>query len=125
MNTSRVVRPFLLWLFPDISAERIQLVHLLIRKGAHFTEYAVLGLLAARAFWNSSHDLLRRSWFVAGLLLVIAHALVDEYHQSFVPNRSASLVDCLIDVFGGLTALVVLARFRGPKKVDSCDSVQL
>lgn len=115
MNTSRVVRPLLIWLFPDISEERIRLTHFLVRKAAHFTEYAVLGLLAARAFWSSKNQFLRRSWFMAGLALVVCYALFDEYHQSFVPSRSGSLFDCLIDVAGGLFALICAAYIHRRK----------
>jgi VanZ family protein len=113
MNTSRVVRPMLLWLFPDISEEKIQLAHLLFRKAAHFAEYAVLGFLAARAFAMSSRELLRRNWFLAGMLLIIFQALLDEYHQSFVPSRTASGYDSLIDIAGGLIALIVFFYLDG------------
>ncbi len=43
INTSRIVRPLLLWLFPNISEESTRLAHFLVRKAAHITEYAVLG----------------------------------------------------------------------------------
>lgn len=119
INTSRIVRPLLLWLFPGISEERIQLMHFLVRKAAHFTEYAVLGLLAARAFRTSSHNALRRYWFLAGLLLVICHSLLDEYHQSFVPSRSASLFDSLIDSAGGFVALIAAAYFHRMRDEES------
>ncbi len=112
MNTSRIVRPLLLWLFPDISEARIQLAHLVMRKAAHFTEYAILGWLAARAFVTSSRDLLRRHWFVAGLLLVVFQAVMDEYHQSFVATRTGSPYDSLIDIAGALFALIVFACLR-------------
>ena len=112
MNTSRIVRPLLLWLFPDISEARIQLAHLLMRKAAHFIEYAVLGWLAARAFATSSRDLLRRYWFFVGLLLVILQAVIDEYHQSFVGTRTGSPYDSLIDIAGGLFALIMFAYLR-------------
>ena len=112
MNTSRIVRPLLLWLFPDISETGIQIAHLLIRKAAHFTEYAVLGWLAARSFATSSRDLLLRYWFLAALLLVILQAAVDEYHQSFVATRTGSAYDSLIDIAGGLFALIVFANWR-------------
>lgn len=111
-NTSRIVRPLLLWLFPDISEERLALVHLLTRKVAHFLEYGVLAFLAARAFSNSPGLRLRRHWFVVTLLLVVAYSLADEYHQSFVPSRGASVYDSLIDTLGGLTALVVYSAWR-------------
>ena len=99
----------MLWLFPDISVERLALVHLIIRKAAHFSEYAVLGVFAGRAFVTSSHMLLRKFWFKWALLLIVAYALLDEYHQSFVPSRSASLYDSLIDTAGGMTALMIYA----------------
>ena len=105
-NTSRIIRPLLLWLFPNISEARIAFVHVLTRKTAHFTEFAVLGLLSARAFTVSSQYILRRMWFFAGLFLVVIWALLDEFHQSFVPSRTASFYDSLIDIAGGLTALI-------------------
>ncbi len=120
INTSRIVRPLLVWLFPNISEERIGIVHFLVRKAAHFTEYAVLGLLAARAFYSSSHQLLRRWWFVAGLFLIIIQALVDEYHQSFVPSRSASFLDSIIDIAGGFMALTGCAYVLRRAQVGRC-----
>ena len=112
-NTSRIIRPLLLWLFPNITEGRIAFVHFLTRKAAHFTEFAVLGFLSARAFSLSSQYMLRRMWFLAGLLLVVVWALLDEFHQSFVPSRTASFYDSLIDIAGGLTALIGYAYMLG------------
>ena len=112
LNTSRIVRPLLLWLFPGISEERLQLAHLLIRKAAHLTEYAVLGWLAARAFVTSSRNLLQQHWFLASLFLIMLQAAMDEYHQSFVATRTGSAYDSLIDITGGLFALIMFAYLR-------------
>ena len=111
-NTSLIIGPLLHWLFPNISDERVNLVHFFVRKLAHFTEYAVLALLAVRAFTNSSHEAIRRRWFLLSLLLIALYALSDEFHQSFVTTRTASLYDSLIDTSGGLTALLLLAYKR-------------
>lgn len=111
-NTSRILRPLLLWLFPQISEERIAALHFLIRKAAHFTEYAVLGFLAARAFIDSSHRVLSENWITATAILVVAYALLDEFHQSFVSARTASIFDSLIDIAGGLFALICFAYFK-------------
>ncbi len=108
-NTSRIIRPVLLWLFPNISEERIALAHFLTRKAAHFTEYAILGLLAGRAFTRSSHQPIQRAWFQAATLLIVIYALTDEYHQTFVASRTGSIYDSVIDIAGGLTALMVFA----------------
>ncbi len=112
-NTSRIIGPLVLWLFPNTSADTLATIHFTIRKLAHLTEYAVLGILAARAFRGSSHQRLRRHWFLAAFLLVASYALLDEFHQIFVPSRTASLTDSLIDMSGGLTALLVLRRWWG------------
>jgi VanZ family protein len=117
-NTSRIIRPVLLWLFPDISEERLALVHFIVRKAAHFTEYAILALLAARAFLGSSREILRRGWFAASLALVIIYALSDEYHQRFVPTRTGSVYDSLIDISGGLAALLCLTLRRKARMKD-------
>ncbi len=118
-NTSRFVRPLLLWLFPDISDEKIALAHFVTRKIAHFLEYGLLAFLAARAFSSSSNQLLRRRWFLISLLLVVIYSLTDEYHQSFVPSRGASIYDSLIDTLGGLTALLLYSAWRSKRKTKS------
>jgi VanZ family protein len=114
-NTSRIIRPLLLWLFPDISPSQIVYAHFIVRKTAHFTEYALLAFLAARALSVSSKRLLRRGWFLISLLLIVIYALVDEYHQSYVATRTASVYDSLIDMAGGLTALSLYAFWRRRK----------
>lgn len=108
-HTSRVIRPLLLFFFPHISETRIASIHFLIRKGAHFSEYAVLAVLAARAFFSSSRRWLSSYWFIAAFVLIAIYALFDEYHQSFVPTRTASVYDSFIDMTGGTIALSAIA----------------
>ena len=103
-----IVRP-LHWLLPNASEPTLASIHFLFRKAGHFTEYAILALLAARAFRTSSNQILRERWFWFSLIFVIAYSLSDEFHQSFVPTRTASIYDSMIDSFGGLTMLVLLA----------------
>ena len=72
----------------------------------HFLEFAGLGLMV---FLN------RDSWGSRPLpvmvLLVLAYALSDEVHQSFVPGRDCSAADLAADAAGGLFSLLVLSRF--------------
>jgi VanZ family protein len=109
-NTSRIIGPLVLWLFPNTSMATLATVHFITRKVAHFTEYAILGFLAARAFRTSPRPTISRRWFVISAALIIVYALIDEYHQSFVPSRTASVFDSFIDMAGGLTALIVLRK---------------
>jgi VanZ family protein len=69
-------------------------------KVAHFMEYFILGCLLYR--WFSSMDRCRKGWHVLLMTILIGtgYALSDEWHQSFVPGRDASLWDVLFDVFG-------------------------
>jgi VanZ family protein len=113
-NTSSILRPILLWLFPNLSEARLAAAHFLTRKAGHFTEYAVLAFLARRAFITSSHAFLQRYWFQIGLLLVVIYGLLDEFHQSFVPSRTPSIYDSAIDAAGGLTILLIF-KLRGAK----------
>ena len=115
-NTSRIIRPLLLWLFPDISEESLAYVHFLVRKAAHFSEYALLALLAARAFRTSQKERLRRLWWLAAFALVACVALVDEYHQSFLPSRTGTIYDSLLDMTGGAVALTCLALWLAVRR---------
>jgi VanZ family protein len=118
-NTSPIIRPLLLWLFPNISEAQLAAVHLLTRKAAHFTEYAVLGFLARRAFITSSHAFVQQHWFRVGLLLVLVCALLDEFHQYFVPSRTGSIYDSAIDVAGGLTVLLIYKLSKRTMRVTA------
>lgn len=115
-NTSRIIRPLLLWLSPGITEAALLQVHFLVRKTAHFTEYAILALLAARAFIPSSRVLLRRRWWLASLALVASCALLDEYHQSFVSTRTGTIYDSLLDISGGACALALVAVWRALRR---------
>ena len=114
-NTSRIIGPLILWLFPSTSPETLAVVNVITRKIAHFTEYAILGFLAARAFRTSPHPAINRRWFLICIALVAVYALLDEYHQSFVPSRTASIFDSLIDMAGGLTVLIFIRSRKDAK----------
>ncbi len=107
-NTSRVIRPLLLWLFPDITEPSIQAVHFWVRKTAHFTAYGMLGFLSVRAFRRSSQAILRNWRFAVSLLLVALVAVIDETNQSFLASRTGAPQDVLLDISGGLTVILIL-----------------
>jgi VanZ family protein len=116
-QTSALLTKPLEWFFPGVSETTVRAIHFALRKLGHFTEYAILASLAARALRSSSHELLRQRWFLISLVFVLLYALSDEFHQSFVSSRTASIFDCLTDTAGGLTALTVVAiRRRGQNR---------
>jgi VanZ family protein len=80
----------------------------ILRKGAHMTEYAVLGALLLRA--------LRRQ--PAALAAGVAYAASDEVHQHFVRGRHASPVDVAIDTAGIAIGIYVFRRLRETRLVS-------
>lgn len=121
-NTSSIIRPLLLWFFPKLTEAQFVFINLLTRKVAHFTEYAVLAFLARRALISSSKPTLRRYWFQISLALVVVYSLVDELHQRFVPSRTGSIYDSLIDIAGGLTILLIYKLWRKQVRVVASSS---
>lgn len=94
------------------------MIHATVRKCAHFTEYAIFALIVSRAFLTSSKAYLRRYWHVGAVIAVAVLAMIDETGQSFNPDRTGSIYDILIDVFGGIVAvtIVVLLKHKWPFK---------
>ena len=84
-------------------------MHFAIRKLAHFTEYLILSTLLYRGLRGSQRWSIR----AAGLALTIAgiYSIGDEFHQWFVPGRTAAATDCLIDVSGAAAGQGLLAAW--------------
>jgi VanZ family protein len=70
-------------------------------KVAHVLAYIATGGLFVRAVLGGSSLGLPKAWLVA-VLLGALYGLSDEFHQSFVPGRDASLGDAAADAFGSL-----------------------
>lgn len=115
-NTSRFIRPLLVFLFPNAPDETLTLYHNFIRKAAHFTEYAGLAFFAARAFFDSSVYFLRKFWFVFALVFVFFVASIDETNQSFNAARTGSATDVLLDVSGGLAMILIFYLVKRTKR---------
>jgi VanZ family protein len=116
-NTSYFFRPLMHWLFPGMAEEQIEHIHHVVRKTAHFVEYAILGVLAWRAlhFDPSFASISARRQFCLALLCCMLYAATDEFHQSFVPTRQPAVQDVLLDTCGsgfGLLAIWGLRRRR-------------
>lgn len=72
----------------------IDILSLIIRKLAHLTEYAILGLLV----YNLIHSYNKKTYIA--LFISILYAITDEMHQYFVPGRSCQITDIMIDTIG-------------------------
>jgi VanZ family protein len=106
-HTASVFERILHWIAPSMTAAQFEIIHHLIRKTAHFTEYFVFCLLlyrgvrGARAGW-------RWTWGLSAIFIAASYSALDEIHQAFVASRHASPYDSLIDSTGAFFAVVVL-----------------
>ena len=82
-----------------------QTLELLVRKGAHMAEYAVLFVLYRRALRLSG----AKRPGAAALVMCMVYAATDEFHQSFVDDRGPSPVDVMIDTAGAAAAWALTA----------------
>jgi VanZ family protein len=122
-KTGSVLDPLLAWLLPWLRLEQLETIHGVLRKTGHVVEYAILGALWFRAFTRSGAARPpAAAW--AALALSIAWAAVDEGHQSFVPSRTGSVGDVLIDSLGALGA-VVPARLGWRRAADAATGALL
>lgn len=91
-------------------AESMQLI---IRKGAHMGEYALLAILLCLYFSCSSTC--KRQLVLLSLSITTGYAATDEIHQLFVPGRAGRLSDICIDALGGMIGLIlclIILHFR-------------
>jgi VanZ family protein len=114
-HSSRLIGPFVRWLFPHLSEQTVDAIVFGVRKCAHLTEYSVLALL----FWRCIRKPVKndpRPWSwplaAAAVLFVTLYATTDEIHQTFVPNRQGSAWDVLIDTVGGMAGILALWLLR-------------
>ena len=91
---------------PDLPHPELGWADLALSNVAHALVFGVLAGL-----WMRVLDGRRHAWLVA-LLLTMLYALSDEFHQWFVPGRSADPWDLLADGAGAVLALLLWHRLR-------------
>ena len=87
--------------------------HTLLRKAAHFSEFALLGLL-----YCGRHRLARQETPLHLMGFGLAVACIDETIQIFTPGRASSLIDVWIDTSGfALGLAVILTAYKIYNKI--------
>ena len=108
-------------LFGPVSDARWEYIHHLIRKSGHFIGYGSIGIAWLRAWWMT----LPRSRFFSDAALALLGTTViaacDEWHQAYLPNRTSSPWDVLLDCCGAVTMLLLVyicARLFYPRRLS-------
>ncbi len=91
---------------PQISSRPVDGV---IHRAAHVIEFAILGLLVARAGADGKSPA-PRLWIIT-LTIAMLYGASDEFHQRFVPGRNSELIAVLWDVLGGALGVWVWQRW--------------
>lgn len=92
-------------LSPDAKMNVIEKIHVMVRKTAHFTEYAILAmllLLPGYLSWQKRGNRL----YVQTEVICVLYAVTDEIHQLFISGRSCRVTDMLIDSAGAATGII-------------------
>jgi len=120
-HTRWVFEPILRGLVPSLTHRQFELIHHLIRKCAHFTEYFIFCLLVYRGVRGDRKGW-HWTWGLTALLCAAGYSVLDEIHQAFVASRTASPYDSLLDSIGALAAFSVLwVWFRGRRSARGVD----
>lgn len=104
--TGKILLPLLTFFLPNLSGGSLDFLHFGARKIAHAVEYGILAALLFRMFSRTASPSVVPP-ALKSLLVVLAYAITDEFHQSFVPSRTPSLWDVGLDTAGG--GLVILS----------------
>lgn len=116
-HTSSWLRTTWQAIFGAVSDERWEVVHHSIRKTGHFTGYGLLAAASLRAwliiFARKLPSIPLAGWrwrsAALGLACTAFVASCDEFHQYFMPDRTGTIHDVLLDTFGGTCFLLVIA----------------
>jgi VanZ family protein len=106
-QTGRFIVPVLRWFLPHASSTLIRHLHFGIRKLAHVTEFAIFSITLFRAIRGPRIGW-ALNWAFLTLVVAVSYAVVDEFHQRYVPLRHASPKDALIDGLGAVLAQVIV-----------------
>jgi len=106
-HTSRIIFPLLHFLFPHTSLENIKRMHFFIRKSGHVSEYFVFSYFLMRGVRGKDRGWHLR-WAIWAIAIAAGYSALDEFHQSFVPTRTASPWDSLIDTTSAVAAQVIV-----------------
>jgi VanZ family protein len=110
-NTSRILYPLLHFLF-GLDRVRFEYWHFYIRKSGHVVGYGTLSILLFRA-WRATLPTLNNvrwtfRWANIAILGTALVASLDEWHQTFIPSRTGSVRDVVLDTCAGIAAQVLV-----------------
>ena len=109
-GTGRILYPIFRFLF-EMDPAQFAVWHALLRKTGHFVGYFTLSVLLFRS-WRASFPRLSTRWCLQwatlAFLCTSLVAILDEWHQSFLPSRTGTFRDVILDSSAGFVAQIAL-----------------
>jgi hypothetical protein len=109
-NTSRILYPLLHWL-TGVDPFTFMFWNFYIRKTGHVVGYFGLSLLLFRA-WKATIPVQAARWSIEwariAFFMTALVACLDEWHQTFIPSRTGSLHDVVLDSTAAFAAQIVI-----------------
>jgi VanZ family protein len=125
-NTSRIFYPLLHFLF-GLDPAHFPTWHAVIRKTGHFVGYFTLSVLLFRA-WRATFAFPALRWSIEwariSFFMTALVACLDEWHQTYLPSRTGSLHDVLLDSTAALIAQVVIFLLLRRRNLASPSQLQ-
>jgi len=87
----------------------------IVRKGAHFSAYGVLGIFSFFTYITYTKKSLKFRLLTIGATCLL-YSVCDEIHQTFIPGRSGELRDVCIDFCGSLLSIAFLTLITRKSK---------
>lgn len=78
----------------------------------HIIEYFILSILILRAINSGIRKKAGLTVILLSFAFAIAYAILDEIHQSYVPNRTPSVLDLAADTIGAFLGLMAISVFQ-------------
>jgi VanZ family protein len=127
-NTGHWLLSFSVWL-GKLTGTTLQLpwwdINLVLRKTGHVVGYGVVSLLFVRSWRLSRDERAGHVWrrlelrgVVFALLSTLVLAAADEFHQSFLPERTSSIHDVMLDMLGASVAQILLYLYARQARVQ-------
>ncbi len=114
-NTSRFLYPLLHYLF-GIDYAAFEPWHVVIRKSGHVFGYGLLCILLFRAWSETLPSATGAKWTIRwATIAVVGTALaasLDEWHQSFIPTRTGTVRDVILDTSAAIAAQLALVLYQ-------------
>lgn len=89
-------------------AAKLGLPNGVVRKIAHFTIYAVLGAMLINFFRSIKHrKIIGFKYTIISLAIAATYSCIDEFHQSFIPERDGNPLDIVIDSLGACAGIAI------------------